>query len=64
MATRRYQIAMGAKEATIAESTPSAFGDNLVRIDIDFTAAMTRQLALEAIDEIKQRIIEGSWPPA
>ena len=64
MATIRYQLAMGGKESAITTSTPSAFVDNVVRVDIDFTSAMTRQNALEVLDEIKQRIIEGNWPPA
>jgi hypothetical protein len=64
MPQRRYQLAMGAKAPAVAESTPTAFGTNLVRLDVDFTAAMTRQNLLEAVDEIRTAILEGAWPPA
>lgn len=63
MATIRYQLAKGGKRQDVVTSSPAAFADDTVRVDIDFTADMSRQQAIEALEEIKQRIM-AAWPPA
>lgn len=64
MGTRRYQLTLGQAVQQVAESTPSTIAADTVRVDIDFTAKMTRGDAIAAIDAVRERILEGNWPPA
>lgn len=64
MGTRRYQLTLGQTAMQVVESTPSAIAADTVRIDIDFTAKMTRGDAIAALDQVREVILERSWPPA
>ncbi|MCU0891388.1 MAG: hypothetical protein MUE77_06505 [Sandarakinorhabdus sp.] len=64
MPARQYQIAVGAKASAVAVSTPADFGPNLVRLQIDYVAGLPRQRVIEAIEELKEALMEGAWPPA
>ncbi|MFZ9585586.1 MAG: hypothetical protein ACO280_11615 [Pseudohongiellaceae bacterium] len=64
MADVFYQAEFGATKTTVVEAgTTDANADVELRITYDATNA-SRNLALLALEAIKQRLIEDTWPPA
>lgn len=78
MATRRYKINASerAVEAEVTEEVGAATNSKFVELTVDLAAtaayaangvtqrAITKDEVLECIDEIKQHILKGNWPPA
>jgi len=64
MADRFYQAEFGDTKVDVVEAAATdAAADVEVRITYDATNN-SRQAALLALDAIKQRIVEDTWPPA
>lgn len=78
MATRRYKVNIGetAVDAEVTEEVGAATNSKFVELTVDLAAtaaykrdgsgqrAILREEVLEALDEIKQHILKGNWPPA
>lgn len=77
MATRRYKINVGenAVNAEVTEEVGAATNSKFVELTVDLAAtaaykgdgtqrAITRAEVLECLDEIKEHILKGDWPPA
>lgn len=64
MADRFYSCEFGASKTDVAETASStAAADVEVRITHD-ASANSKLNALLALDAIRQRILEDTWPPA
>ena len=77
MATRRYKINAGqsAVEAEVTEEVGAATNSKYIELTVDLAATavykadgtqrgLTRDEVLDGLDEIKQHILKGNWPPA
>jgi hypothetical protein len=65
MPTIQYQIALGQTKSQITTATPSTFGTDVVRLQIDYSGAkFNRGELIRVLDQLRARILEGSWPPA
>lgn len=64
MATRLYGISLGETSQNVAEGVGSAVAADTVEITIDLADGLSKQEVLIAIDEIKNHIVQGIWPPA
>ncbi len=64
MATRRYGISEGENRTEVTEAVGAATASDTVEVTIDLADNMTRAGVLNAIDLVKQHIVEGIWPPA
>ncbi len=63
MADRFYYCEFGADKVAVVEAAAdSAPADVSVRITYD-AANNSKMAALEALEAIKQRIVEDNWPP-
>jgi hypothetical protein len=65
MADRFWSISAGQEKVAVAETASTTAGAHVeVRITYD-NAAFTnnKQAALRALEYVKQRIIEDTWPP-
>lgn len=64
MADRFYSVEFGGDKVSVAETgSTTAAADVEVRITYDATNN-GKQAALVALDNIRARIIEDTWPPA
>ncbi len=64
MADRYYNVEFGGDKVAVTEdSSSTAARDVEVRITYDATAN-SKGAALRALEVIRQRIIEDTWPPA
>ncbi|MFZ4687852.1 MAG: hypothetical protein ACOYLS_01310 [Polymorphobacter sp.] len=63
MATQRYTITQGQKAQQVVRAAGSAIASETVQLNVDFTA-MTKGEILESLNELREAIIEGPWPPA
>lgn len=64
MATRLYGVSLGETPDDVAEGVGSAVSADTVELTVDLADSLTRQEVLLAIDNIRQHILEGIWPPA
>jgi len=64
LAQKQYDALLGAKKDTVTPSSGSSISTSAVRVTIDDSNCTSKEAALEAIDAIKQKIIEDTWPPA
>lgn len=77
MATRRYKVNAGqaAVNAEVTEEVGAATNSKFIELTVDLATtavynangtqrALTRDEVLEGLDEIKQHILKGNWPPA
>lgn len=64
MADRFYAVEFGGDKVSAVETgTSTAAKDVEIRITYDATAN-SKQAALKAVDVLKARILEDTWPPA
>lgn len=65
MATRKFTLAMGKKSGQVLEAAGSAIpGGNAIEVNIDFTGAMTRGLAIRTLKRLEKYLLTCHWPPA
>ena len=75
MATRRYKVSVGETEFQIVEEVGPAVNSDTVELLVELapthvnvsggtTRSPLKQEILDCIDEIKNHIIKGNWPPA
>jgi hypothetical protein len=78
MATRRYKINAGeeAVNAQVTEEVGAATNSKFIELTVDLAAtavykadgsgqrALNREEVLQCLEEIKQHILKGNWPPA
>lgn len=77
MATRRYKINPGEKlvNGAITEEAGAAVNSKCIELTIDLATTfdygplgvakqVTKQEVVDAIEELKQYVIKGIWPPA
>lgn len=72
MATRIYGVSVG--DALVTEGVGSATAADTIELTVDLattevndqssTRAVTKNEVLQALDKIKDHILEGNWPPA
>jgi hypothetical protein len=78
MATRRYKVnaSESAVEAEVTEEVGAATNSKFIELTVDLAATaayaadgvtqrgLTREEVLQGLEEIKQHILKGNWPPA
>lgn len=78
MATRRYKVNASerAVEAEVTEEVGAATNSKFIELTVDLAATaayeadgvtqrgLTKDEVLEGLEEIKQHILKGNWPPA
>ena len=62
MASRYYGINRGQTEFSVVEG--SSTGTKDVELVVDLSKSLTKAEVLEKIEEIKNHILKGNWPPA
>jgi len=62
MADRFYGLDRGETEFQIVEDSSSPTKD--VEVVVDLAVNLEKSEVLEKLDEIKNHIIKGNWPPA
>lgn len=62
MASRFYALDIGEHADEVAEG--SSTQSKTVEVAVDLADGATREQVLVTLDEIKQYILEDSWPPA
>lgn len=60
---RKLTIYMGKKAKDVTAASGDTVADDTVVVNID-AADMTKAAALEALDEIRMKILDGPWPMA
>lgn len=60
---RKLTIYMGKKAKDVTAGSGDTVADDTVVINID-AAKMTKADAIEAIDEIRMKVLDGPWPMA
>lgn len=74
MATRRYKISPGETEFQVVEEVGAATNSDVIEVTVDLantlvnegigTRTVTKSEVLIALDQIKNHILKGNWPPA
>lgn len=64
MAQKQYDVLLGGKKTDVTPSSGSSISTSAVRVTIDDSNCTSKEAALEALEAIKQVIVEGNWPPA
>lgn len=64
MATRRYGLSRGETEFSVTESVGAATNADNVEVTVDLAVSLTKSEVLQKLDEIKNHITKGNWPPA
>lgn len=63
MARVLIQVPAGVpNKTTVTTTAGSAISTDLIRVTVDDATCGTKEVALAAIDVVKQRLIEGPWP--
>jgi hypothetical protein len=63
MTQKLYSVpASGPNKATVAVAAGTSIGTDIVRVYLDDATAPNRQAVFDALDVIKQKIIEAGWP--
>jgi hypothetical protein len=64
LAQKQYSVPLGGKKGDVVVASGSDISTYAVRVIIDDTNTPSKAQALEALDAARQRITEGTWPPA
>lgn len=66
MATRRYGISRGERrrKERVTEAVGAATAADGVELTVDLAVGLTKYDVLNAIDQIKEHVARGNWPPA
>lgn len=71
MATRRYSLAPGQSEYQVTEAVGAAVVTSPIELTVDLAAitglgtrAPNKAEIIEVLDEFKNYILRGNWPPA
>jgi hypothetical protein len=74
VATRRYKISAGETEFQITEEVGAAVNSDTVELTVELAAtavnaggttrSILKQEVLDALEEFKNHIVKGNWPPA
>ena len=74
MATRVYGIDPGAQNTDVAEAIGSAASSGFIALTVDIantvvtegggTRTLTREELINGLENIKEHIMRGDWPPA
>jgi hypothetical protein len=71
MATRRYSINPGDNDTQVTEAAGAAVATKNIELTVNLanvldgaTKAISRDQVLVALEQLKQYIMRGNWPPA
>lgn len=64
MATRLYGLSRGQTEFAVSEGVGSAVAADDIEITVDLAKSLTKAEVIEKLEEIKNHILKGNWPPA
>lgn len=64
MATRIYGLSRGETEFEITEGVGSAVAADDIELTVDLAVSLEKSEVLRKLDELKNHIIKGDWPPA
>ncbi len=74
MATRRYKLSVGEGEFSVTEEAGAAVNSDAVELTVELAATavnaasgtrgILKNEVLECLENIKNHIIKGNWPPA
>lgn len=62
MADRFYSVDKGETQGNITEGSSTSSED--IELRIDLAPAMSREMVVIALENIKNHIMKGNWPPA
>lgn len=62
MAQRQYDVVLGQDKTSLTEAAGSSISTSAVRVTVDDGNAVSKTQALMALEAVKQRIIEDTWP--
>ena len=62
MADRFYSVDKGEVQGGITEGSSTSSED--IELRIDLAPAMSREMVVIALENIKNHIMKGNWPPA
>lgn len=64
MATRRYSLAKGETEFSVTEAVGAAVATKAMEFTFDLAQSITKQDIMIALDQFKNHILKGNFPPA
>lgn len=64
MATRLYGLSRGETEFQVTEGVGSAVAADDIELTVDLAKNLTKSEVLIKLDELKNHITKGNWPPA
>jgi len=64
MATRIYGLSRGETEFNLTEGVGSATSADDIELTVDLAVSLEKSEVLQKLDEIKNHILKGNWPPA
>lgn len=64
MAQTQYNVPFGGKKTDVVKTSGSSISTSAAQLTLDDTNVTSKEAALEALEAIKQKIIEDTWPPA
>lgn len=64
MATRRYGLSRGETERDVTEGVGSAVNADDIELTVDLAKNLTKAEVIIKLDEIRNWILKGNWPPA
>lgn len=64
MATRRYGISRGEQVENITEAVGAAVAADSMEFTFDLASGLTKEDVVLGLEKIKQKIINGDFPPA
>jgi len=64
LAQKQYNVPLGGKKTDVVATSGSSISTSAAQLTLDDSNCTSKEAALEAIDAIKQKIIEDTWPPA
>lgn len=64
MATRIYGLSRGQTEFEVTEDVGSAVSSDDIEVTVDLAKNLEKSEVLQKLEEIKNHILKGNWPPA
>lgn len=64
MAQHQYDVVAPVDKVAVTASSGSSIGGSGVRVTIDDSNCTSKLDALKALEAIRQKIFEDTWPPA
>jgi hypothetical protein len=64
MAQHQYDLVLGGHDEDVVLSAGGSISTSAVRVTVDTANALTKDDAVQSLQYVINRILEGTWPPA